>query len=144
MNPKGEKDRYKKVADQSRLMNFIGIIRQQLHFYSLSFNDILKAQKVIEKHRGPLSFLSHKGTKDLILNSTGNPMPLYHVQWGALKDPKAEQAPKEEGIHMFCSPSDNPLTKEVEDCLGHRPSATATIYASRLMTDFEFILSSDI
>jgi hypothetical protein len=44
---------------------------------------------------------------------------------------------------MFCAPDASDLTKELkrQNC---EPEATATIYSSRMETDFAFVLTSDI
>ena len=78
-----------------------------------------------------------------MLQSTGVPMPLLHVQFG----PCAEQGhltPLEGYVHMFSVSMEHPLL----EVLGHQgvsPSATATVVHHRMeQWDWGFILTSDI
>lgn len=117
---------------------------ETLHLYSLDFETMEKATVVVGKHRGRIGYLSLGGVKDIVLQSTGKPMPLLHVQWGALADPTACKEPRKNHVHMFCAVKGSPLAQDIELGLGIQPDATATVYSMRMHTDFSFILTSDI
>ena len=118
-------------------------IATRLGIVSLDAEQMRKVEPVLREHFGDLSYLSLAGKKDIILQSTGAPMPLLHVQFG----PCAEQGftePLEGYVHMFCVSIDHPLL-EVLRHQGVYPSATATVVHHRMEKwDWEFILTSDI
>ncbi len=114
-----------------------------LEFHSLDAEQMRAVTPLVTEHRGPIGFLSHSGVKDIVLDSTGAPMPLLHVQWGPTGEPRTDQ-PKDQHVHMFCSPSQDPLAIAMRE-LGYAPSATATVMAHRMAdADWRFILTSDI
>ncbi|RKU15732.1 hypothetical protein C6503_13520 [Candidatus Poribacteria bacterium] len=118
-------------------------IATRLGIISLDAKQMREIEPVLRKHFGGVSYLSLAGKKDIILQSTGSPMPLLHVQFG----PCAEQGftePLEGYVHMFCVSVDHPLL-EVLRSQGVYPSATATVVHHRMEKwDWEFILTSDI
>ncbi len=114
-----------------------------LVFYSLDEARMRALRPVLEAARGPLSFLSLNGKKDLVLKSTGAPMPLLHVQFGAQAEP-GHPEPLADHVHMFCAPGADPLVPRLQ-ALGHFPSATATLLHHRMAGwDWRFVLTSDI
>ena len=115
----------------------------RLGIISLDAKQMQEVEPVLREYFGCVSYLSLAGKKDIILQSTGAPMPLLHVQFG----PCAEQGftePLEDYVHMFCVSIDHPLLEG----LRHQriyPSATATVVQHRMEKwDWEFILTSDI
>ena len=115
----------------------------QLWLYSLDTNQMREMTPKIEHHRGPLSYLSLSGIKDIVLQSTGQPMPLLHLQFGPCASGGLFE-PQEEHVHMFCTPSQYPLALEMTDC-GFEPSATATLLHHRMGDwDWRFVLTSEI
>jgi GNAT superfamily N-acetyltransferase len=114
-----------------------------LHLYSLDAESMRGLAPILESSRGPLSYLSLAGKKDIVLESTGKPMPLLHVQFG----PCAESGipwPIDGSVHMFCVPAGDPVESDLS-AQGHVPSATATVLAHRMKRwDWRFILTSDI
>lgn len=111
-----------------------------LWVYSLGAEAMRSAAPVLERRRGPLSYLSLGGVKDLVLESTGAPMPLLHVQFGPCAAPGAPE-PKDGHTHMFCVPDGDPLAAELDV----RPDASATIVHHRLPDlDWSFVLTSDV
>jgi len=143
-----------KVISHFKLANIgVGNI---LYFWSLSKNEILKVQALLEKHRGPICFLSLQKIKDIVLESTEKPMPLWHVQWkplGIFTVEKGEEkrngvvsvAPLDDGIHMFCVTKDDPLTHELIEKYKFEPSGSATIlHKGMKQCDWKFVLTSDI
>jgi hypothetical protein len=114
-----------------------------LLLFSLGHDEMRHHGPLLEEHRGPLSYLSLGGVKDIILQSTGEAMPLLHVQFGPCAEP-GHPEPLPEHTHMFCSLAGDPLTKALE-ARGVAPSATAAIIFHRMPDcDWRFILTSDI
>lgn len=118
-------------------------IATKLGIVSLDAQKMQKVEPILREHFGHVSYLSLEGKKDIILQSTGSPMPLLHVQFG----PCAEQGqvePLDDYVHMFCVSVDHPLL----EVLKHQsiyPSATATVIHHRMKQwDWTFILTSDI
>lgn len=114
-----------------------------LHLYSLDDLAMRSALPLVERTRGPVSFLSLAGKKDIVLASTGLPMQLLHAQFG----PCAEESvfePRPNSVHMFCTPKNDALDVGLRD-QGHRPSATAAVLHHRMEDqDWSFVLTSDI
>ncbi|MFN3202059.1 MAG: hypothetical protein ACE366_26875 [Bradymonadia bacterium] len=115
----------------------------QLLFWSLSSAQMADVAALVVRHRGPMGFLSHSGRKDLMLESTGAPMPLLHVQFGPLAEGVIEK-PLEGHVHMLCAPEDDGLADDLMG-MGLAPSATATVLHHRMGgTDWRWVLTSDI
>ncbi|MBI3557452.1 MAG: GNAT family N-acetyltransferase [Deltaproteobacteria bacterium] len=114
-----------------------------LMIFSLDYDQLRRHVGVIERRRGPVSFLSLEGKKDIILKSTGHPMPLLHAQFGPCADPAAG-TPRPGSVHMFCAPIDDALTAEFK-ARGFEPSGAASvIHHGMAGQDWRFILTSDI
>ena len=118
-------------------------IATRLGIVSLDAKQMQGIEPLLREHFGRVSYLSLARKKDIVLQSTGSPMPLLHVQFG----PCAEQGfiePLEGYVHMFCVSMDHPLL----EILKHQriyPSATATVVHHRMEKwDWRFILTSDI
>ncbi len=118
-------------------------IATRLGIISLNAEQMQAIEPILREHFGCVSYLSLAGKKDIVLQSTGAPMPLLHVQFG----PCAEQGvtePLEGYVHMFCVSMDHPLLEVLE----HQrvsPSATATVVHHGMeQWDWGFILTSDI
>jgi|GEM_PF-536135 len=122
-----------------------------LFFYSLNAEQMEEVGAVVSVERGPISYLSLGGIKDIVLRSTREPMPLLHVQFG----PCAERSPlpgrgvlfngpQSGAVHMFCTPVDDDLARAMHD-RGYLPSATASVIHHRMSGwDWRFVLTSDI
>lgn len=143
MNASGEKaNRVARMLNHFRWAPIKYAVTLQL--WSLTKAEMLKVKPLIERHRGPVSYLSLAGVKDIVLQSTNRPMPLLHVQFGSLADPRASIEATDGAIHMFCAPEGDPLSREVV-ALGFAPSSTATVVAHRMRdSDWTWILTSDI
>ena len=114
-----------------------------LLFYSLSCADMIRIRPFVEEHLGPIGFLSLKGVKDIVLQSTGLPMPLLHLQHGPCAVDGLHD-PQDEHVHMFCTPMTDPLA-EVMLQQGVAATATASILHHRMKNwDWRFVLSSEI
>ncbi|MDQ3748134.1 MAG: GNAT family N-acetyltransferase [Acidobacteriota bacterium] len=114
----------------------------QLNFYSFNQDEAASVQKDLETELGKLSYLSLKGKKDLIMKSTNSPLPLYHIQHGAMAAEGAK-SPTEEGTYMICAFENSSLDTLLKNRFPI--SATASILAHRMKPkDWNFILTSDI
>lgn len=114
-----------------------------LGFFSLSAADMRRAAPEVQHHRGPLAYLSLRGVKDLVLESTGSPLPLLHVQHGPLAAP-GHSDPVEGAVHMLCAPLDDALCRDLV-ALGFPVTATATVIAHRMEAyDWGQVLTSEI
>ena len=139
MNPSDGENRVVKILCRFK---WIPISYQhELELYNLSYDELQNLQPLIEKHRGAVSFHSHKGVKDIVLQSTNKPMPLLHMQFGKCAENTCEA--QKEHVHMFCTPKDDPLSQQVK-AEGLTPSATASIIGHRMKSDWKFILTRDI
>ena len=114
-----------------------------LNIYSLNASEMEPIVPVLEESRGPLSYLSLLGKKDLILRSSNLPMPLVHVQFGSCAEHDIGN-PMEGHAHMFCAPRTDDLVCLL-DGLGFKPAASATVIQHRMTDwDWRFVLTSDI
>ncbi len=115
----------------------------QLEIYSLDSAAIKQIAPILEKHRGPISYLSLAGKKDLILQSTGKPLPLLHAQFGPCAAGNVA-TPQDNHTHMFCVPSQDPLAIELSS-QQVLPSSSATLIQHRMKhQNWQHILTSDI
>lgn len=146
MNPKGgpQANRVLKIAD--RWWNPTST-PAQLEIYSLDAAVMARLRPTLEAQRGPIRFLSLRGVKDVVLQSTGLPMPLLHVQWGAFPTEgpgRLLEEPQLEHAHMFCAPEGSGLARLVAEA-GVAPFATATVLSHRMPAcDWSFVLTSEI
>ncbi len=114
-----------------------------LLIFSLDADTMRRLQPLVEAHRGPVSYLSLRGKKDLILGSTGTPLPLIHAQFGTCAE-AGGMAPVDGHTHMFCAPEGDALAEAIAR-QGLVPSATASIVAHGMPgCDWRFVLTSDI
>lgn len=114
-----------------------------LNLYSLDADAMTAFAPALEQAVGPLSYLSHQGRKDIVLHSTGEPLPLLHVQFG----PCAEAglaSPQPGHEHMFCLPQNDPLEAALA-AAGHQPDTSMSVLHHRMRDwDWRFVLTSDI
>lgn len=114
-----------------------------LLFFSLDADQMRAAMGTIQAHRGKTTFRSLSGVKDLILESTGEPMRLLHTQFGFFAEHGTSE-PQDGFVHMLCSPQGDPLSDALLE-QGFSTSATATVLHHRMHDwDWSFILTSDI
>ena len=59
-------------------------LHSTLDFFTMSEEQTIKARKTIESERGPVSFLTLQGVKDLNLSSTCKHLPLNRIQFGPM------------------------------------------------------------
>lgn len=105
----------------------------RLEIYSLGLEELLRAAPLLRRHRGSISLESLRGIKDLVLESTGRPMPLWHLRFGAAES-RLEDA-ETNGTFMFCVPTKAVLSRELR-ASGLRTQAYADILRFR-MPDFD-------
>ncbi len=114
-----------------------------LHIYTLDAAAMTDFEPALRAARGPLSYLSLRGRRDLVLQSTGAPMPVLHVQHGPCAEP-GSSAPQPGAWHMLCVPEGDALIGELAR-RGLAPAAEATVLHHRMSRwRWDFVLSSDI
>lgn len=114
----------------------------KLNFYSFSKDEAASIQENLETELGKISYLSLRGVKELIMKSTDSPLPLFHIQHGAMAADGIE-SPSENGTYMICAFENGRLDNMLKNRFPI--SATASILAHRLRSkDWNFILTSDI
>ncbi|MFO0984397.1 MAG: hypothetical protein U1E76_22175 [Planctomycetota bacterium] len=123
-------------------------IAKELALFTVAPAQLAELRPTLERHRGAWSLVSLRGKKDLVLASTGAPMALLHLQFGAPPVDPAErvrlaQAPADAAC-MFCAPADDALVRELRTS-AIEPMARATILAHRLeQADWRFVRTSEI
>jgi hypothetical protein len=117
-------------------------------FYVWSESELLDLTLLLNAEIGAWRLRSLSGVKDLILESTGQPWRLYHIEGRyCLDDTDGGQIvarPVPGGAHMLCVPAGGTLDRRL-NAQGCRSAATATIVAHRMgATDWRFAASSEI
>lgn len=148
MNGPGEDPSTNPVARLVERIGFVPFRTHGLELFELGPDEERALRPVIEARRGPLWHLSLAGVKDIVLESTGAPMPLLHAQWGPCAAPAAAPGsvpsigPGQRS--MLCAPAGDPLGAALV-AAGLRPTATATVLHHRLGPGpLDFLLTSDI
>lgn len=114
----------------------------KLNFYSFDQKCAVEFHQKLEAHLGKISYLSHKGKKDLIMRSTNARLPLFHIQHGAMAVSALEK-PEAEGTYMICCSENTKLDNLIKE--NFPVSATASVLAHRLNPkNWNFVLTSDI
>jgi hypothetical protein len=118
-------------------------VAARLVFYAFDAATMRGSRGLVEAHRGPVSFLSLDEEKRLILESTGRPLPLLHLQHGPMAESGAAE-PRDGHIHMLCAPEDDPLVGDLS-LLGKEPIATASVIQHGMGDwPWKLVLTSDI
>jgi hypothetical protein len=139
MDPPSGENRVVRLIERFALMPVRRAAR--LSLYTLDAEAMRSLAPVLERRFGPIGYLSLAGIKDVVLESTKTPMPLWHVQHGPLGRPQTTE-PEPGGLHMFCVADGDPIEPELR---GLDASARASVVAHRLGdTRFDFVLTSDI
>lgn len=114
-----------------------------LRIWSLSAGQMRAALPIVREHRGEVGFLSLAGVKDLVLESTGAPMPLLHAQHGPLAAPGLAE-PRDGAVHMLCAPEGDVLDAALQG-VGLPATASATVIALGMDGfDWRTVLTSEI
>ncbi len=90
-----------------------------------------RASPILVAARGPLHFVSLRGVKDLVVERTAAPLPLWHVRHGARTDARVADEPQAGATHMWCAPRDGSLSRALVEG-GFAPAASATVLHHRL------------
>lgn len=141
MNPPSGENRVVRLLQKFRWARLS--VPAFLEIYSLDDARMRQLAPLVAEHRGPISYLSLAGKKDLILGSTGKPLPILHVQWGPCGE-KGYAEPRDGHGHMLCAPAGDALANALAE-RGVAPTATASILQHRMRwSDWRFVLTSDI
>jgi hypothetical protein len=117
-----------------------------LAIYSLAAVQMRAIEDRLRRVRGPLAYLSLAGIKDIVLSSSGEPMPLLHLHHGATASSAGALQPSamDGHVHMFCLPANDPLQSELVN-VGVHPSASASVIQHRMgRWDWRSVLTSEI
>ena len=118
-------------------------VAARLAFVTLDRARSEEVREVLSRHRGQLSHVSLIGRKDIVLASTGRPIPLLHLQFGEHAE-AGYSSPQADHVHMFCYPRGDPLGIELES-RGFTNLPTATVIEFGMEDqDWSFVLTSDI
>lgn len=151
MNPnnEAEKNRVVRLFNRGSWLPLAAPV--QLGIFSMDAAQMRQCASILSQHRvtaenSPgISFLSTHGKKDLVLKSTGKPLPLLHAQFEAPREHETTHSIPQEGFtHMFCAPLDDALVKELKEKYSVTPAATATILSHGMDSDWKFIRTSEI
>lgn len=153
MDPVGAAGAANPVVQLVGRIGFVPFRRSGLEVYDLDENEARAHAALLEAHRGPVRYESLAGVKDLVLQSTGAPIPLLHARFGpderdGSAGPDAGRtpggAPRQGHRHMLCAPEGSPLARALAG-RGLRPSATATVLHHRMDPAFlDTLLTSEI
>jgi hypothetical protein len=141
MDPKKGKNRVVELLHKFPLIP--AKFETMLCFFELSMEEASSVETDVSRILGEqIIFLRLAGIKDIVLESTGKPMPLFHAQYGPMADPKAKKI-EEQGRYMFCTPKGSELYLFLDSQFS--VVTTATVLSHRMHgIDWSFILSSDI
>jgi GNAT superfamily N-acetyltransferase len=114
-----------------------------LRIWSLTADEARAALPIMQAHRGAVGWLSLAGVKDIVLESTGRPMPLLHAQFGPQAAGGAAK-PTDGAVHMLCAPDGDALTTDLI-AAGFAPGASATVITLWMDGfDWRTVLTSEI
>jgi hypothetical protein len=110
---------------------------------SFDFATWQRIEATLARALGPLRFYDPRGRKDIVLESTGAPMPLLHLQHGPFAR-RDTTAARPGCTHMLCLPQHDPLLAELA-AAGVIAGASASVL-HKGMDDFGWrhVLTSDI
>jgi hypothetical protein len=113
----------------------------QLDIYS---GDADATQRALPLFGQPAHFVSVRGIKDLVLESTGKPLPLLHVSLREKRDRVLFDEPQAGHTHMWCAPRGSALQARCA-AAGFVPTASATVMYHRMRNfDGSWIETSEI
>ncbi len=133
-----------RMARVARRCPAAGVVQTtDLVLFSLTYEAWQHVAPRLERELGTMQFFDPHGTKDIVLASTGQPLPLLHAQHGPLARRDVGPA-RPLHTHMLCLPAADALVVSLAD-LGVRPAATATVLHRALpWFDWRHLLTSDI
>jgi len=115
--------------------------QKKLYIYTIDSKTMTKVRKTIENQwQTPISFLSLRGIKDLILKSTDQPKKLYHVN----RNNKYQTDIVDGYDYMFCCLEDDSI-REVLTQQGITTDVVATVLSMNMKNqDLSFLQTSEI
>lgn len=118
----------------------------QLGIWSLTFDEWQQVRAEVEGALGTITWFDPAGTKDIVLRSTGRPMPLLHAQHGpfARSDGSATAAPRPDAVHMLCLPLADPLAAALGERIPSRPATASVLHVGMVDFPWQHLLTSDI
>ena len=131
---------FSKMLDNFPFIPFT--LASRLGIISLDAELMEEVDPILRRHRGPVHYRSLAGIRDMVLHSTGKPLPSLHAQFGPFSQGGFDN-PIADHTHMFCAPLNDPLVRDLE-LRGIRPIATASVIHHR-MDDWkwQFLLTSE-
>lgn len=122
----------------------------RLEVFSLDAAAARRATDVLRAFDARLVWSSLAGIKDIVLDSTRQPLALLHAQYGPhgtfVGDAVVDE-PRDGSTHMFCALANGDLARRAR-ASGLEPLATATLLATPAIADelrtTEFVLTSSI
>ncbi|MFL5785538.1 MAG: GNAT family N-acetyltransferase [Bacteriovoracaceae bacterium] len=97
----------------------------KLNFYYEDHANTLDALKILGRPNPHFSSLA--GKKDLVLKSSGAPIPLLHLEWGVKAFDFASVEPQPGKLHMWCEPEGSEASANLTKKNIH-PKATGLIF----------------
>lgn len=97
----------------------------------------------LTRELGQVALLSLRGVKDIVLASTGQPMPLLHVQHGPL-GVRTERVLVPDEIAMLALRADGALHAALIALGAQSAGRASVLHAGLADADFRFVLSSDV
>ena len=141
MDPAHGRNRLVDILTRSRRATLSLACR--LVFFSMDIEAWSKSEALMRAAFGDLGWVDHRGRKDIMLESTGAPMPLLHLQHAPLGRMEAD-GPRAGHVHMFCLPETHPCVAKLRSD-GHEVSGHASILQRGLdQVDWSIVLTSDI
>lgn len=135
MKNQSGKDRINRFASRFGFASLS--IGGSLEFFTLSHDEVTRLADEIEACLGPMSFCSLDGVKNLIVTSTGCPMPILHARRGGSMNPTA-------GFdHMF-SVSEGSAFSALIKRNGISTIGSAFVYQSNTAFDINLLESHEI
>ena len=107
-----------------------------LWFYTSNADQMRSVRPLLERHRGPIHFISLAGMRDLVLESTGRPLMLLHVGYGVPRDRITFSEPQPGYTYMWCAPAGDPVAQKLS-AAGIDPAVTGRIL-HRGLADFDW------
>lgn len=122
MNPSGERNR---LVDAARRCRAAAPLRTRaLSLFTFDLEAWWRVEPILAASLGPIQFVDNRGVKDIVLESTGAPMPLLHAVHGSAAH--GGRGPREGAAHMICIEAEHPLTPALA-ALGVQPTGMATL-----------------
>lgn len=107
----------------------------RLNLYSADAAEMQRALPLLSTGEARPRFLSLRGAKDLMMQSTKTALPLLHLSFSSRPAPQVFEQPQSGYTHMWCLPQASSLSEHLHRH-DFRPSATATVIYHRL-SDFD-------